>query len=95
MVRIPKEATQYKKEHPNILNEDGSVTINGITLAAGGEFAFLCVRNGKSSWGKMFRNAIIKAIRPNYKDIGLTEIDISGTSDWEKCETTCILANIV
>ena len=85
MVRIPKEATQYKKEHPNILNEE----------AAGGEFAFLCVRNGKSSWGKMFRNAIIKAIRPNYKDIGLTEIDISGTSDWKKCETTCILANIV
>ena len=95
MVRIPKEATDYKKRHPNRLNEDGSITINDTTWKVGGKFDHLCLRRGNSSWGKMFRNAIIKDIRPDLQEEGLTEIDISGTSDWEKCEATCLLAEIV
>jgi hypothetical protein len=95
MVRIPKEATKYKKEHPNVLNANGSVTINDVTLKEGDEFAFLCVRKGNSSWGKMMRNAVIECIRPNYEDEGLTELDITGTSDWVKCELTCMLSQIV
>ena len=74
MVRIPKEATDYKKRHPNRLNEDGSITINDTTWKVGGKFDHLCLRRGNSSWGKCSGMPSSKTFVPIYRRKGLQRL---------------------
>jgi len=92
MVRIPKTTTEFKKKNPNLLNEDGSITVNGETFKKGGVFQFLCVRNRGTCWGWMYRNVTINDIRTTPEG---TELSLDGTENWHHVTFKCWLEDIV
>lgn len=93
MVRIPKTSSNYKKENPNMLNVDGSITVNNEIFRIGDTFTHLCIRKPGTVWGKQFRNAKIVSIEP--VDNEKTVVSIVGTSDWQPAEATCELKDII
>ena len=93
MVSIPKWALEKKVLEPNTINKDGSITVNGETFKAGDKLESVCVRTGRTKWGKMYRNVTLKSIVPCGKDNA--HLVLEGTSDWERAEATCELSQVV
>ncbi len=93
MVRIPKTSLNYKKENPNKLNNDGTITVNDEVFKTGDVFTSLCIRKPGTTWGKQFRNAKIISIEP--VDGEKTIVSIEGSSDWKPDKATCELKDII
>ena len=93
MVRIPKTSSQFKKNCPNKLNNDGSIMINNEVFHTGDTFEALCIRKSGTTWGWQLRNAKILSIEPvdDLKSI----ISVEGSSDWKHVQMTCELKDII
>ena len=90
--RTSKQETHSHK-NPNILNVDGTITVNNEVFKVGDTFTHLCIRKSGTTWGKQFRNAKIVSIEP--VDDEKTIVSITGLSDWKAAEATCELKDII